>query len=1605
MKSSLTILFLVLSLVLAKSQDLIESRQSSFYTYIFKLKSEEAKTLYKRRNNKSFLDELEGYMHTKVDSFLTDSTYTNTLPPGQYLKAWTDKGQLKVEMASVLPLEAKILDNDTDFLIRFFDFNGQIISDAKVKIGSKNIRFDERIMAFREKKSNLDGLLSITYQGEEAFYFIEKEYSRNGLKRTTLMVLNTIPLRFVWRPVRYVVRLPIDGTKSIIDGYPRGVIGKTTRFFVDAFEKTACLFDPYYCDDYNSGFQGYMVLNKPKYKPGDSIKVKAFIVNKKGKPLNKELKWVINDQRKEITLGASKPYRKGAYSSEFTLHDSLNLTLDKRYYLELQTKRGREVFSKPFQYEEYELSRLFVEAKFNEDHFFKGDSLKIRVTATDENELNLYDARIEVLLQSKNASRFYAPHVFIADTLHFSRKSLKNSGETEVVISTNDFPQANMDMEAIITVFTADNRSESETIQSAIWIEKKEIFTELIADTLRVTYVENKDTVFVQAKIYASDHFGNKKLVSSPGLPARIKIDPLVFDYSIETDSMKEVFGVNRESAMITCNTNRNYEKLQIQVKNPRKIPFSWFLYKQNTEIGRGYTDSLYMEVKEKSDVPYFLSLQYIWGGQVKKDNYQIPLATKKLNLQVLGPKKVFPGQETEFVVKVTDYKGKPVKNVDLTAFSMTSKFVNAPPGLPYLGKGYRSKKVINRFSFEEMNEKFQDIELDYQKWKVIAGLDSIAYYKFLYPGDSIYRYEYPMENGITQFSPFVVEEGKLQKIYYVYVDSRPVYFGWFSNVSPYSFPVSPGLHQLEIRTSDALYVVKNLRFNEGKKLVFSFSGKDTIQWITKTDKNNWEIEKEERERAMKYIFPYRNNWEGNLAYLEQDGMITVLNRDPNKRFVNFGMGAVGPVFPKEVQFNILNNYTSDFVFEPFFEYEIQEKMMKMRGLRNSGNYFPSLYMEPVEIFDDRVFTKDSVEARWSRYLENQRYSKLRYAYPKFTSEGQGKLAVNFGKENDQEQERPINFLLFRYDDVDFMRIYPGTIQQYENLAEGLHKLILFYPQERYSVYDSLEVRPDGLNYYQLDTPRLLEKDTFSLTVSRILDRNISSNRTGTDYFVKQEIMPQFQRKFTYSGVGRGVSGYVFDDLGDPIPGVNILAKGTTFGAVTDLDGYYSFSVPSSVYILSISFIGYVTQEIPANGFNKTVLEPDVTQLQEIVVTGFGTTREKKALGYSVVTIGDNEYDANFSGFLQGRAAGVSITRMGGPGSAPTIQIRGVSTSFSGEPLYVIDGVLYEGVLDSINYLTISNVEILKDASATAIYGSRGSNGVVIITTGGSGLILPEVNNPTEESDTLFDLSAAANSIRNNFSDYAFWQPRLTTNSDGIARFNSVFPDDVTSWDTYYLAMNDKKQSGQTTGSIKSYKPLMAQLALPNFIVEGDSIAALGKLLNYSPEGQKVNVSYVLNGKTQFSKTETVEKSLVDTLMLIASSRDTIKAQYTLQKEDGYLDGEMRELPVYRKGMEKSMGWFWMLDNDTSFTVNFDTELSEKVHLYAKTDELDVWEMEINRLKNYRYSCNEQKASRITALIFDDFARQVKGKKPQNKKAVERLIKQLFDDRNNDGLW
>lgn len=203
----------------------------------------------------------------------------------------------------------------------------------------------------------------------------------------------------------------------------------------------------------------------------------------------------------------------------------------------------------------------------------------------------------------------------------------------------------------------------------------------------------------------------------------------------------------------------------------------------------------------------------------------------------------------------------------------------------------------------------------------------------------------------------------------------------------------------------------------------------------------------------------------------------------------------------------------------------------------------------------------------------------------------------------------------------------------------------------------------------------------------------------------------------------RTISGTVtYEGDGEPLAGVTIMPIGGGHGVATDIDGHFSLKVPATVKMIRVSYVGMHTQEVPIGQNMKIVMSNNDNKLDEVMVVAYGTAKKSAFTGSAaVVDAGkiENAMVTNAVNALKGNVPGVQITSSNGqPGSSPSIRIRGVgSINASADPLYVLDGMPFDGDIASINTMDVESMTVLKDAAAAALYGARGANGVIIITT------------------------------------------------------------------------------------------------------------------------------------------------------------------------------------------------------------------------------------------------------------------------------------------------
>lgn len=388
---------------------------------------------------------------------------------------------------------------------------------------------------------------------------------------------------------------------------------------------------------------------------------------------------------------------------------------------------------------------------------------------------------------------------------------------------------------------------------------------------------------------------------------------------------------------------------------------------------------------------------------------------------------------------------------------------------------------------------------------------------------------------------------------------------------------------------------------------------------------------------------------------------------------------------------------------------------------------------------------------------------------------------------------------------------------------------------------------------------------------------------------------------------GGFIYGQVISTDGEPIPGVNVIVQGTQRGTIADINGEYSISA-SKGEVLEFSFIGLVSTSAEVGGGNiiDVQMAADIQQLSEVVVTALGVQKKANLTG-AIVTVADEEmvleeieFEENPETALMGRIPGVSLTSS--EGATYRVSMRGVAANQEGvNPLYVIDGVIMDAA--QISEEDLASISVLKGANATALYGARAANGVILITT--------------KSGQKKLDDELAKVRARKNLQETAFFYPHLTADRKGNIRFSFTTPEALTRWKLQLLAHTKNVSTTLKTLQTVTTKDLMIIPNAPRFLRQGDEVVIETKITNRTDKaisgivglqlsnpfsGEEANEKF---NNLNRNKSYTIDpRGNTDVSWRISVPADMDAVQYKIVAKAGdFSDGEQNVLPILSNHM------------------------------------------------------------------------------------------------------
>lgn len=1548
------LLLVLLSYFTASAQHpLSQGRRSSVYDYLYELNYEETLRIYTygiHKVNNSFL-------HNLKDSFPHDRGIPEHIPPGNYLRVYAENDKLQTVFTSIPNLYIKQLNNARDLVVILHDEKGNLIKNADVRIGRHVLQYDKEANAYLLEKYKRSGVLEVYQSGVLNCFRLSKP--------------NKVKKRSFWHAVNNTFNPAAWRHKGSSKSHYQH--RSYSGFITTAYEKRHV---------------GYMVTNKPKYKPGDTIKLKAFITDKKGKPVNTPLLLRISNNYYDIDtiLTTLNPYSPGAYSYEFVCSPELDLDLDENYSLTLETTDSRKydldtydgdledeeyaakrkvLIRTDFKFEEYELRSLEFTARTDKGNHSSGEKVAIYCQAKDENDLAVMDGHIALVITSGDVEKYYEKDMFIPDTLWQYSGQMDAIGETKIMVPENIFPKADLKY-GIECIFTnSNNERHTSVLKQEYHYGKGSYAFTVREDSLYITS-GGVSTAKQHTNVYGVNSSNDTIETFSIVPPAAIKINSFISTYKLKSDNATGAYTFSRADGNLDYDISWNNDTTTIKVKNPKKLFFWYSIFERGKVIERGYANTLTWRGATLNKKQYELRTSYIWQGNVKEGSIFFADPGNPLDISLITPLDVYPGQTTQVTVNVKDKYLKPVADADLTAYAYTSKFKEEPdPLVPSFQPRLQKRKQYQIATYEHLTNRQKALELDWEKHKRKMGLDSLLFFQFTHPAP-FFTYAEPAPDTITQIAPFVFSRGSIHPVHILSVDELPVYCSLADPLQPYSVKVTPGKHKISLRTLHQR-ISFNITVPAGVKTFISIDsaiGRPDVQ----VEKMPIGLTLSEQWQVNRYMLRVRNTFGNHPVYIKQHEQIYWLDKTGNS-YNNPPEYIVGPITGRNAFLIADNVFAQYFDPEPGYSFEISKGLIKQKQISDLSKSYRYLSLfETDTSLSSMAWSQNMADS----LLHLLRLHKLRendLLTEKYVPHTNTRLVIDLDRSGISPTSDVLQFLFFRYDDPSFVRSYKGSAKHFNSIDTGYYKLLILLDGRRYFIKDSISIKKDSLHYYSFDNIDILPEDSVSIELDEKLQQ-IAGDNLIAEPDRRVAIAETFNRReFSTANLTREIYGLIVDERGEPVPGATVILRGTRSGCATNAKGRFQLPVTAKGFLM-VASVGYETveQRLNDNDFYKITLTANVSHLNETVVVGYATTTKR----YNTGT--------------------VSYMKMEEIQQLFTPQIRGAnSLANDTSPLVIINGVPFIGKLSDLSSEDIKNITVLKDAEATAIYGSRGANGVVIITTKRQG----------ENGQNDLQQLPGVSGLRTNFRDDAFWQPRLRTDANGNASFKVTFPDDITSWNAYAIAMTDKKQAGMRKIQIRSFKTLSGNLGLPTFAVEGDAIHVISKALNYTPDSIRATHTFSMNDSMYFSNTIAFKNAFIDTTPVFIKGTDSISFKYTVNKE-GYMDGEQRKIPLVERGTEETTGLFAALLNDTS--LSYTPERPESIMIRAESAVLPVLLDEMVQVQRYRYLCNEQLASKLKAYLLEKKVSDHLKKDFKKDKDIKDILNRL-DQQKRNGLW
>lgn len=1372
-------------------------------------------------------------------------------------------------------------------------------------------------------------------------------------------------------------------------------------------------------------YEGYLVTNKPRYKPWDTLFFKSFLVNSDGKPLKEKLIARLYQNNsgyaKEFKI---KRTEKGAYNGYFIINDSF--TLDQEITITLLNKYRTEIKSQNVMLENYELRDINFEVKADKNLVTPGDGIKFYASATTANRLPIMDGRLTFKVRLNTVNFTDGDSVVIPfekyNNWFSSNVQTDPSGVTIFDLPDSIFIPLDGTYSVTCILLTADNETREVTLTFNYQTTRDRQEASLENDSLNVKRLYNMKSVRREMRIKL---WSKKDIIADSVFytPLKLYLPPNVYLAQIfRGDTLTGNF--YRQIQLPEVSGKRTQDSITIEVKSAFDIPVFYRIYANNKLVASGQKTHLIWKAKDKSKNSYHIQYGILEGSVIAPRCYSksFHLAEKELTVDIIQPATIYPGQEVAIEIQVKDAYGKPVNKVNLAAWAVSTQLEGiVTPDVPYLGLLKPQKELpIKNWPLVPFQATYQSILKDWQLKEFYLLKNDI--FKLAYPSKGFTVLTDTTPRHTTEIEFYAHGKQLRQNIIYVKANDS-LFISQKNSPKPQVIRIRPGSYNFTIRTFDRLYTFKDVKIIAGKKNFVCLQVDSLKEQNLGDSMPAGILDSMELEMLFAHSLLFRyDSYLNDTLIVKVNGKIvhgfptynlfnkvtlstalynpnkSIRNQNSSQEFLVYGQLNNGD----EVELYWKNRYSHLIKFVPGYTYGFTSKdqvsdfnkdwtkEIKYLQLQDYTNYaFNTFWWDPE--------FKDTAKKTVTPYIPQQPYysrSELQeFQYSDYAHQMEATTVynsiINLYLANNYSMQK---IWLFDRNDSTFSILQNSNIENNSYPAIGTNAI-----RNMWTISPKKKPQNFRLVMEINDSTWLVKNISVDSSIHLFLTLNPKEFRKlgKAEYILYDRLAKNLTREAMAvwpdtPTVNKGlfviplkqangktsIEGTVIGP-GIKYPVQNafvVLEKNGLFvrGAITNREGrFYMENIQPGIYMLKIKGDSYnywihYNLEIKA-GFNHLVQ---------------AEMKPYAWISYNVVE--NNLYDADgmvnnaFMGTSESYSA-TSPLNYYSDASASDLSSKNIfrlAPRGFGALANTSSGVSLSGNRTDGTRLFVDGVAVIGSTSIPSIgqeslwssgYGNSGD----LELDSDLSLISWSSSNRKEEDDRVNKMATDKNAhrTRKDFKDYAYWIPNLYTNKQGKTGFTVKYPDNVTSWRTFVPAMDGHRHSGLGEITVRSYKPIITSLALPFFLTEGDSLMAFGRVMNYTSKNQLGN--YTLKYNKDIKTKEINFKDMYTDSMQVTAVKpgDTLSVEAGFELPNGYRDAEMRKLIVNAGTVISGKSMFKEINRDTTYLLKAESsDIGMDVAVYNQNLSL-ILEM-ISKIENMTAYDNRSIAAYLNALLI-----------------------------------